>query len=217
MRGPAALRSWPGGAPETCRTASGSVTETAAVVDSAAVAADEDVVAGFVAAEFAVFGSDAGCVVAAVLPLSCQTEVIGYRTLWLSVASLPPPAGLLRLEGTLGVAAVEAQALHTASPQIQSRYRTSPARGPLWAPGGTAGIPAAAESRRAQRKSWRVQCPASGSCLRALCWERQEPGLCQGRLRAETGCWRTLCFYVLQSCLGSAGLDTGRLSAENTK
>ena len=91
---PAALHSCPERHPETCHTAFGSATETAAAVDSpkpaVAAAAAEAVVAVFVAvaaaaaAEFAVFGSVVGAAcVAAVWPLSCQAEVVSDRTLWL--------------------------------------------------------------------------------------------------------------------------------------
>lgn len=88
----AVLRSCPGKHPETCCTASESVTETTAAVSflkpAAVAAAAEAVVAVFVAvvaAVFAVLGSvvGAGCVVAAVWVLNCQTEVVSYRTLWL--------------------------------------------------------------------------------------------------------------------------------------
>lgn len=88
---------------EKCHTASESVTETNAAVNSPTpAAAVAVVVAAFAAAVavgvgFAVFGSvvGAGFVAAAVWPGGCQTEGVNYRTLWPH-----------HLEGTAATAAV---------------------------------------------------------------------------------------------------------------
>lgn len=74
----AVLGSCPGRHPETCHTASESVTGTTADSPKPAAAA------GAAAAEFVAFESVAGvaCVAAAVWPLRCQTEVVSCRILW---------------------------------------------------------------------------------------------------------------------------------------